>query len=114
VLGSPGLAGVCQPHGVCCLHPVPCSKRHAVFGVLRCWVAHVPRVLLLPRCRSDGLREFASYLMNANIAVRTNLLFKVGGGSAGLPFVLALGYWFSETLPCARLVVLVNCCSSRL
>jgi hypothetical protein len=51
----------------------------------------VPRVLLLPRCRSDGLREFASYLMNANIAVRTNLLFKVGGGQCRVAVCSGIG-----------------------
>jgi hypothetical protein len=38
---------------------------------------------LINHAKSEALRDFASYLMNTNIAVRTNLLFRIAGGYYG-------------------------------
>lgn len=38
---------------------------------------------LIKHARSEATRDFASYLMNANIAVRTNLIFRIAGGYYG-------------------------------
>jgi hypothetical protein len=38
---------------------------------------------LIKHAKSEALRDFASYLMNANIAVKTNLLFRIAGGYYG-------------------------------
>jgi len=38
---------------------------------------------LINHARSEALRDFASYLTTANIAVKTNLLFRIAGGYYG-------------------------------
>jgi len=38
---------------------------------------------LIKHAKSEALRDFASYLTNANIAVKTNLIFRIAGGYYG-------------------------------
>jgi hypothetical protein len=47
------------------------------------WAVYTDFEGLIKHARSEALRDFASYLMNANIAVSTKLVFRIAGGYYG-------------------------------